>query len=130
MTTLNPTRPLTSSVPWRSTASARRRSVTDPQSISATLPLGEALVAEGLIRREDLEGTLSKQTGSRRRLGELLIEMGLIEEDRLLPFLGQRLGLRGVKLRDGLTDPRIVRMIPRGAAERLWRSQCSRFAMW
>jgi type IV pilus assembly protein PilB len=86
---------------------------------STNLPLGEALVAAGLIRREDLEGSLTRQTSSRRRLGELLIEMGLIDEDRLLPFLGRRLGLPGTRLREGMVDPTVVREIPRNIAERL-----------
>ena len=86
---------------------------------SANVPLGEALVAAGLIRREDLEGSLTRQTSSRRRLGELLIEMGLIDEDRLLPFLGRRLGLPGTRLREGMVDPAVVREIPRNIAERL-----------
>ncbi|MFO0978962.1 MAG: ATPase, T2SS/T4P/T4SS family [Planctomycetaceae bacterium] len=86
---------------------------------AAEMPLGEALIAAGLLRREDLEGTLTRQSSSRRRLGELLIEMGLIEEDKLLPFLGERLGLHGVRLREGLIDPEIVRLIPRQVAERL-----------
>lgn len=119
MTLVSTRKQLTRPAAWRSNATTRRQADSFEPSPTAALPLGEALVAEGLIRREDLEGTLSKQTGSRRRLGELLIEMGLIEEDRLLPFLGQRLGLRGVKLRDGLTDPQVVRLIPRTVAERL-----------
>ena len=56
---------------------------------------------------------------SRRRLGELLIEMGLIDEDRLLPFLGRRLGLPGTRLREGMVDPAVVRIVPRNVAERL-----------
>ncbi|MCA9057448.1 MAG: hypothetical protein KDA85_03080, partial [Planctomycetaceae bacterium] len=84
-----------------------------PSGQPADQPLGEALVEAGLLRREDLEGSLSRQVTSRRRLGELLIEMGLIEEDRLLPFLGQRLGVPGVRLREGLVDPGVVRLIPR-----------------
>ena len=35
---------------------------------TADMPLGEALVAAGLLRREDLEGSLTKQISSRRRL--------------------------------------------------------------
>ena len=85
----------------------------------ADLPLGEALVAAGLLQREDLQGSLAQQTTSGRRLGELLIEVGLIEEDRLLPFLGRRLGVPGVKLREGMIDPRVVRILPRAVSERL-----------
>ena len=86
---------------------------------TADMPLGEALVAAGLLRREDLEGSLTKQGSSRQRLGELLIEMGLIDEVLLVPFLGRRLGLPGTRLREGMIDPQIVRVIPRNVAERL-----------
>jgi type IV pilus assembly protein PilB len=81
------------------------------------MPLGEALVAAGLIHAEDLDGTLAKQTGSGRKLGELLTELGIIEEEQLLPFLGDRLGCPGVRLREGLIDPLVVRIIPRSTAE-------------
>ena len=107
--------------PRRSSDRRGRTNLTSPtESVdSANVPLGEALVAAGLIRREDLEGSLTRQTSSRRRLGELLIEMGLIDEDRLLPFLGRRLGLPGTRLREGMVDPAVVREIPRNVAERL-----------
>ncbi len=99
-----------------STPTGQSLDAVDP---SADMPLGEALVAAGMIRREDLEGSLSRQVSSRRRLGELLIEMGLIDEDRLLPFLGRRLGLPGTRLREGMVDPAVVRIVPRNVAERL-----------
>ncbi|MCA9036535.1 MAG: Flp pilus assembly complex ATPase component TadA [Planctomycetaceae bacterium] len=83
------------------------------------LPLGESLISAGLLRREDLQGSLARQSISGGRLGELLIEVGLIDEDRLLPFLGQRLGVPGVRLRDGMVDPHVVRTLPRSIAERL-----------
>ena len=86
----------------------------DPQ-----LPLGEMLIRAGQLGREELESTLAKQEETKRRLGELLIETGNIEETALLPILSRKAGVPAVRLRDGVIDPEVVRLLPREHAERL-----------
>jgi type IV pilus assembly protein PilB len=82
-------------------------------------PLGEQLVAAGLIERAQLDTALSRQTESGQRLGETLLELGFVTEDQLLPFVEGQLGVPAVRLREGLLDPLAVRLLPRGFAERL-----------
>src|SRR5918997_1409579 len=41
-------------------------------------PLGQRLVAEGRISREDVRIALDRQANDRRRMGELFVEMGVI----------------------------------------------------
>ena len=107
-----------------------------------TMPLGERLVQAGLIRQDQLETALAHQaseeerlrtlaeqqgtTNQRRnkqtrfkRLGEVVTELGLVDEANLLPLLGEQLGVEGVRLREGLIDPVAVRLIPREYSERL-----------
>jgi len=89
------------------------------QTSGPTAPLGQRLVAAGLLTASALEAALDYQVKNGRKLGEALLELGLIAEEQLLPFLHRQLGLPAVRLRDGLVDPRAVRLLPRHVAERL-----------
>jgi type IV pilus assembly protein PilB len=53
------------------------------------------------------------------RLGEVLVEMGMVQEDAILPFIEGHLGVTAVRLRDGMIDPVAVRLLPRRLAEQL-----------
>ena len=114
-----------------------------PTSVHATthaqVPLGQRLIEAGLLRQEQLDSALSHQAaesqrssgeqGDRdgsgkkqsrtKRLGEVVAELGLVDEGDLLPLLGEQLGVEGVRLREGLIDPKAVRLIPYEHAVRL-----------
>ena len=50
----------------------------------------------------------------------MLLEMGFVDEETLLPFLGSQIRRRRrFGLREGLVDPAVVRLIPRAKAESL-----------
>lgn len=83
------------------------------------LPLGEELIRAGLISHDDLAAALGKQKGKNARLGEVLVELGFIDDVQLMPFLEKRLQIKGVRLRDGMIDPDVVNFIPRAVAESL-----------
>ena len=83
------------------------------------LPLGEQLVRAGLVTPTELDAALTQHTAKRRQLGEMLLELGFVEEATLLQFLGQQLQVPVVRLRDGLVDPTVVRSLPRANAEAL-----------
>src|SRR5690242_8540675 len=68
-------------------------------------PLGERLVSAGLITPQELQAGLNEHLVRRTRLGEALLELGFIEEDGLLPFLGETMEVPTVRLREGLLDP-------------------------
>lgn len=84
------------------------------------LPLGERLVRAGLLSQDDLERALVRQTEENIRLGEILTMMGLVEEEEILPFLNQQLGVPSVRLREGIVDPKAVQLIPRNHAEAMY----------
>jgi type IV pilus assembly protein PilB len=81
--------------------------------------LGESLVGAGIISSEDLETALRTHAQNRNQLGETLLEMGIVDEDSLLLFLGQQAGIPAIRLRSGLVDPVAVKLIPRSKAESL-----------
>src|SRR5262245_41448437 len=52
------------------------------------MPLGKMLVGDGILSEEQLAGALDRQRKTRERLGQVLIEMKLIDEEVLLKYLG------------------------------------------
>jgi type IV pilus assembly protein PilB len=81
------------------------------------LPLGEQLVRAGVLTPNELEAALSQHANKQVQLGETLLELGFLQEDTLLRYLGQQAQLPAVRLRDGLVDPKVVRLLPRAKAE-------------
>ncbi len=82
-------------------------------------PLGEQLIAAELINADQLEEALARQDEMGLRLGDALIKLGFVTEEDIFPFLGRKLNVPAVKLRDGMVDPLVVRLIPRDRAEAL-----------
>lgn len=81
------------------------------------VPLGQNLVHAGLLSAEDLDSALQNRSNRDSKIGETLVELGFVDEDMMLLFLGQQLNVPAVRLRSGLIDPAIVRIIPRAKAE-------------
>jgi len=82
-------------------------------------PLGEQLVDAGLLSEDDLAAVLKTQWQKGKRVGDLLFEMGIVDESKLLPFVAAKLGVSGVRLREGIIDPHAVRVIPQEVAQRV-----------
>jgi len=87
-------------------------------SLSVRSPLGQRLVGANLIEQQELETALGRQAESGERLGEVLLELGFVTEEELLPYIESQLGHPAVRLREGLLDPQAVRLLPRQFAER------------
>ena len=81
--------------------------------------VGEALLRAGEISEEQLEKALVDQQHSGRRLGELLVEQGVISGMSLVRALSSCMGIRGCILRHGLLDPTVMAMLGEHEAERL-----------
>jgi type IV pilus assembly protein PilB len=94
----------------------------DPQPRSARTnkaTLGQQLVGAELITPEQLDQALAEGSQKGLRLGETLVEMGMVQEDTILPFIESHLGVPATRLRDGMIDPVAVRLLPRRIAEKL-----------
>lgn len=92
-----------------------------PSSFKTKTPmrLGEQLILAGLITEDELDAALSEQSAKQTRLGEALLELGFVQEEQLLPYLAAQLGIPAVRLREGLIDPSVVRLIPRPLAREM-----------
>jgi type IV pilus assembly protein PilB len=75
--------------------------------------LGEMLIEEGLIKKSDLEKALAEQKKkSNRRLGQIMIEMKLISEEDIASMLGRQLGIPFITLSHYEIDKAILKTIP------------------
>ncbi len=83
------------------------------------VPLGQKLLRAGLINEIQLQKALELHGNRGMRLGEALVALGLISESDILPLIGHQLNFPWVRLREGLVDPAVVRLIPRSLAEQL-----------
>ena len=90
-----------------------------PAAPAAPLPLGQQLIGANIITGDELNAALAEQASKGLRLGEALMEMGAVQEEQLLPFVERHLGLPATRLREGIVDPQVVRLIPREMAESL-----------
>jgi type IV pilus assembly protein PilB len=84
-----------------------------------SVPLGEALVQDGALSREQLQRALAEQKSTGRMLGELLVDQGIIQAGSLVRVLAMQFGIRGVQLRHGLIDPALLTEIGAEEAQRL-----------
>jgi twitching motility protein PilT len=77
-----------------------------------TKPLGEVLVDERLISREQLQQALLRQKETGQPLGKILLESGLIEEKSLVEAVAKQIGLPFVDLETERLEPTIAAMVP------------------
>jgi type IV pilus assembly protein PilB len=85
----------------------------------ARASLGQQLVGADVITPDQLDQALAEGSQKGLRLGETLVEMGMVQEETILPFIESHLGVPATRLRDGMIDPLAVRLIPRRMAESL-----------
>ncbi len=74
--------------------------------------LGDLLVNEGLINQEQLHRALSEQRGSNEKLGTILVRLALIQEDQLIGFLSRQYGIPSITLSQLDIDPDVVKLVP------------------
>ena len=80
--------------------------------------LGELLVDAGLISKDQLEQMLAKQKASGRKLGELLIEEGWVEEKQIIEILEFQLKIPIIDFSSFTIDPVVPRLIGESLARR------------
>lgn len=76
------------------------------------LRLGEMLIESGLIDSFQLNSALSHQRNMGGRLGDSLIKLGYLNEERLLSFLADQLNCDRIDFRYLKIDPEVLAMIP------------------
>ena len=80
--------------------------------------LGETLVEEGIITREQLAQAQEEEKKSGHHLRKVVVRMGLIEENDLVELLADKLNVPRIELENYLIDPKIVELIPEPLARK------------
>ncbi|RQD71483.1 MAG: type II/IV secretion system protein [Tindallia sp. MSAO_Bac2] len=83
-----------------------------------TKRLGEILVENGIITQDQLFAALKELEGSSKRLGEVLVEHGLVDERQISVNLEIQLGYKYLELEELNIDPELPRLIPEKLARR------------
>jgi len=78
--------------------------------------LGEILLSEGMVTKEQIEEAVSLQKKEGGRLGELLIKLGYIDEEQIAYALSKQLSIPHISLSSGRLkpddDPELKNIIP------------------
>lgn len=83
------------------------------------IPIGEVLKEYGYINDEQLQIALVRQKKDRsKRLGEHLIDLGFVSEERMLEALSDKLSLPFINLQTFSIDIKAVKRIPKNLAEK------------
>ncbi len=81
--------------------------------------LGEMLIEEGLLKEEDLEKALEYQKKNGKRLGSVLLELGLVKEKDILKVLSKQFNVPVATKKDlENISEDIIRLIPPDVAAR------------
>ena len=82
--------------------------------------LGELLVSNNLISKEQLKTALAEQkaAGGQLRLGSILVRDALISEADLTSFLSKQYGVPTINLADYEVEPAVIKIIPAEVAHK------------
>ncbi|MGH7589892.1 MAG: GspE/PulE family protein, partial [Gemmatimonadales bacterium] len=74
--------------------------------------LGDILVREGLINRDQLNQALAEQKTSGHRLGYVLVKLGVVQELEVTKVLAKQYRMPAVDLSRFEVDPKIIKLVP------------------
>jgi type IV pilus assembly protein PilB len=86
--------------------------------VSGHQRLGDVLVERGLITKEQLDEALARRRVDGRPLGELLLSMGVIAQEQLSWALSEALHIPFVELSDEVIDLEVARSLPEAVLRR------------
>jgi len=82
------------------------------------LRIGEHLIIDGLITREQLKSALATQKKTGTKLGDTLIELGFISSRQLLQCLARQLSVEYIDLPSYKFDPSVAMVLPESITRR------------
>ncbi len=80
--------------------------------------LGEILIESGLITEEQLARSIEEQKKRHKRLGETLIELGFATEEDIARTLSVQLGIPYVDLSTAVVEPEAIEKVPEKIAKK------------
>jgi type II secretory ATPase GspE/PulE/Tfp pilus assembly ATPase PilB-like protein len=81
--------------------------------VSPRMKVGDILIEAGLVTKDQLDTALNSQdTGKRKKIGKLLVEKGVITENQLLMALALKFRLPFVDLDKAVPTPKALKALP------------------
>src|SRR3989338_9599593 len=81
-------------------------------TVKAKQLLGQLLIERGLLTPADLERALAEQKRSGEFLGTILMRLGIVAKEQLLPVLAEQMGIPYVRLSDVQVEPEALARVP------------------
>jgi type IV pilus assembly protein PilB len=80
--------------------------------------LGESLTDEGIITPEQLKRARAEEKRQGLSLREAIVKLGFINDEDLVVFLSNKLGIPRIELGNYLVDPKIIELVPEALARK------------
>lgn len=80
--------------------------------------LGDFLMENGLLDHQDLKRALDEQRRSGKKLGEVLVDLRMVSESLLVQTLATQLGYQAIELETTPIDPEVIMLIPEHLARK------------
>lgn len=90
-----------------------------PARNEAATPLGELLLQRGALTPAQLAEAIVRQSGTGKRIGELLVELGLVEERTVIAALAEQLDLPLANLHESMPEEDVATLLSESLARGL-----------
>jgi len=74
--------------------------------------LGEILIEQGLIDSKQLDEALAEQKKSGGFIGSILVKLGFLTDQQILPFLSEQLNIECIEISQFKIDPGVIKLVP------------------
>jgi len=83
-------------------------------------PLGQLLLAKGVIQQEQLDRALEEQkrSGHQKLLGEVMVELRICTEDQIVEALAQAYSVPYARVSPRIADPKVIQVLPKEFLEK------------
>lgn len=81
-------------------------------------PIGQILIAQGVISEDQLRIALLEQMKSNQPVGRLLVSLGFVSEATLRDALSESMGQKSVDLSHAIVDPAALQLVPHDVAKK------------
>jgi type IV pilus assembly protein PilB len=82
------------------------------------VPIGELLLKEKRISAEQLQQALNRQKANGGKLGQNLVQMGLVKDEEITALLSKQYGVPSINLRQFEIDQTVIKLISAETADR------------
>lgn len=94
------------------------KAINEPKKQTGRKKLGELLIEVGFLSEHQLSRALQEQKKRRKRLGETLIELQMISEEQLAESLASLIGMSYIRPTSMQVEPELFMLIPEQLARR------------